>query len=267
MSLEGLNAENRNAGFMIPVRRCCSFCRGTGHNISTCNDERLFEFERLCINRQITLGIAGFRNWLLNYSLEFPSVTKAYAVRYCGCNIRNYMNVCVINIIERIDRLNANYNNNGTFQQLDQTANDDLSHNNRNNYFSGISNENLNNNINLPQRNMLRRDLINIVEIFRHFINSAHEEYMLNRKFNIQTNIVECEHTNECECSICYDNKVQPEFIKLNCGHEFCKDCIKQTFKNVRTEKPHCAFCRAEIKNMELTSQDILNEFNDVLSS
>jgi hypothetical protein len=88
---------------------------------------------------------------------------------------------------------------------------------------------------------------------------------MQGRKFNIQTNIVECAYTNECECGICYDSKTQPEFVKLNCGHEFCKDCIKQSLQNVRTENPQCAFCRSEINNMELTSEEIRNEFNDLI--
>jgi hypothetical protein len=269
MSVE-FNAENRNTGMILPTRRCCSFCRNTGHNISTCNDMRLVDFERLCIIRKTNLGISEFRNWLLDYSLESPSITRAYAVRYCGCNIRSYMHLCVSHIIERINSLNvtapvnSNTEHSTEFnQRLRRSEENLLGLAELRNRLGRPTRENLTN-INL-QNNISRRDLIAAVEIFRHFINSVYEEAIQNRKFNIQTNVVECSHTNHCECDICYESKLKPEFVKLNCGHEFCKDCIKQSLKNVRTENPQCAFCRAEIVNMELTSEDIRNEFNDII--
>jgi hypothetical protein len=72
--------------------------------------------------------------------------------------------------------------------------------------------------------------------------------------------------TEQCECSVCYEGKEKQTFVKLNCGHEFCKDCIKQYLQNVRTENPQCALCRSEIKNIELTTQEIRNEFNDLIT-
>jgi hypothetical protein len=108
------------------------------------------------------------------------------------------------------------------------------------------------------------RDII-ATTMFLDMIFRIQDELTSNRKFNIQTNVVECAHINECECNICYESKLKPEFVKLNCGHEFCKDCIKQSLQNVRTENPQCAFCRSEIVNMELTSEDIRNEFNDII--
>ena len=263
------SAENRNAGTTLPTRRCCSFCRNTGHNISTCNDVRLAEFEQLCVTRKASLGIAVFRNWLLDYSLEFPSITRAYAIRYCGCNIRNYMHECVSHIIERINSLNvtAHVNSNAEhstefnqrLRRSEENVLEELRQSNGHRSRENLANINLQNNIS-------RRHLIAAVEIFRHFINSVYEEAIQNRKFNIQTNVVECSQTNTCECDICYESKLKPEFVRLNCGHEFCKDCIKQSLKNVRTTNPQCAFCRSEIVNMELTSQDIRNEFNDIIA-
>jgi len=64
------------------------------------------------------------------------------------------------------------------------------------------------------------------------------------------------------ECLINYNRNVIDESVK----NEFCKDCIKHSLKNVRTERPQCAFCRAEINNMELSSQAIRDEFNDLLN-
>ena len=277
MSFESLNAENRNAGFAIPVRRRCSFCRGAGHNISTCNDDRLVNFENLCIDRSTTLSQIGFREWLDDYSTRNPTLVKAYAVRYCGCAIRQYMFSCINYIIVRIREINPNAEERGnrepqesitpqpqSFINMQYQSENNQSHwyEQRLGLLSATQAETLLN----ENRRHEPRDIETALALINLLL-SQHSNYESNRKFNIQTNIVECEHTNECECSICYDCKDKNNFIKLNCGHEFCKDCIKQTLKNVRTEKPHCAFCRAEIKNMELTSQDILNEFNDVILS
>lgn len=267
------NAENRNAGMTLPTRRCCSFCRGAGHNISTCNDIRLMNFEQLCFSSHVSLGIAGFRNWLLNYSTENPNVVRAYAVRCCGCTIRNYMHVCVNSVAARISELNAN----GGLRERVQPAEGQEPEQAQPQYplsadmwfeqrYGLLSASQAGTALQSPSFGRLTPNEIIASMMFLDMIHRIRDEISRNRKFNIQTNIVECSHANECECNICYDNKVKPEFIKLNCGHEFCKDCIKQSLKNVRTESPQCAFCRSEIKNMELSSQIIRDEFNDLLN-
>jgi hypothetical protein len=254
------NAENRNAN-ITPFRRQCSFCKKNGHNISTCNDVRLVEFEQLCISMKTRLGITGLRRWLLDYALEMPSIVKAYAIRHCGCNLRSFIFVCVSNIVERIDNLNVTVRTtringiNQIYRILENNLLEQL-----NQYIERDTTENIN-----SHNSESRRDLIDILETFSNFINNAYEETMINRKFVIQTKIVECVIEDECECGICYDSKPKSSFVKLNCGHELCKVCIKQSLKNVRTEKPQCAFCRAEIQNMELTTQDFLDEINDLI--
>lgn len=271
MSAE-FNAENRNAGIILPTRRCCSFCRNTGHNISTCNDRRLFDFEQLCVTREASLGIAGFRNWLLNYSTENPIIVRAYAVRYCGCAIRNYMHICVNSIIAKISELNAN----GGLRERGQPPEGqepEQVHPQREMHPHN-DNENLDNLIveallrvaSGPFRSLSPNEIIASM-MFLDMIHRMRDDFTHNRKFNIQTNIVECSKTDECECSICYEGKEKKSFVKLNCGHEFCKDCIKEYLHNVRTENPQCAFCRSEIKNMELSTQDIRNEFDDLINA
>lgn len=271
MSAE-FNAENRNAGIIFPTRRCCSFCRNTGHNISTCNDRSLIDFEQLCVDREANLGIAGFRNWLLNCSTENPIIVRAYAVRYCGCTIRSYMHICVNSIIAKITELNAN----GGLRERGQPAEgqeSEQAHPQREMHPHN-DNENLDN---IIVEALLRSSSefftglspneIIASMLFLDMIHRIRDGFTHNRKFNIQTNIVECSKTEECECSICYEGKEKKSFVKLNCGHEFCKDCIKESLKNVRTESPQCAFCRAEINNIELSSQIIRDEFNDVLNT
>ena len=95
------------------------------------------------------------------------------------------------------------------------------------------------------------------------------EEIMKNRKFNIVASVSENkeESKEECECSICYDKHDNKNFIKLGCGHEFCKDCIKKTLQNDINKTPCCAFCRTEIKNFEFKQECIKDEFNDLIIS
>jgi hypothetical protein len=259
MSVE-MNAENRNIQMNVPTRRCCSFCRNTGHNITTCNDDRLLEFERLCITSETNLGSAAFKEWLLGYSLQHQNVTRAYAVRYCGCSVRNYLMTCVDHIVRRISGLND-------FQQPREPPS-------QSNYDSELWNRLRRGVLSASQTPLLHQMFVganNIEELmsamlFVEMITRVRDDLTRSRKFNIQTNVVECSQSNTCECNICYESKLKPEFVKLNCGHEFCKDCLKQFLQNVRTEQPLCAFCRSEIINMELTSEDIRNEFNELIT-
>ena len=70
-----------------------------------------------------------------------------------------------------------------------------------------------------------------------------------------------------CKCSICWDDKELNTFVKLGCSHEFCKDCIKQSLQNETRETPCCAFCRADIKFLELRLESIKNEFDNLITS
>jgi len=267
------NHENRNARTVLPTRRRCSFCRNPGHNISTCNDRRLIAFRELCIDIESSLGYAIFRTWLLNYSTENPNIVRAYAVRYCNCPIRTYMHTCVNVILAQMRELNAN---DGLRERVQPAEGEEpqqarpqteMPRDNDDETLGRLITVRLSHMIGQYAlfRGLTENRITTSIMILD-MINSIQDEITNNRKFNIQTNIVECAHTNECECYICYDNKAKPQFLKLNCGHEFCKDCIKHSLKNVRTERPQCAFCRAEINNMELSSQAIRDEFNDLLN-
>jgi hypothetical protein len=89
------------------------------------------------------------------------------------------------------------------------------------------------------------------------------EEHAKERKRSIQTSIIECNDTYTYECSICYEEVPKNLFVKINCGHQFCKDCMKQHIQN--SLNPTCAFCRTEMTNLELSSQEMRNEFDMLL--
>ena len=92
---------------------------------------------------------------------------------------------------------------------------------------------------------------------------------VLDRKFYIKIKLSEKQDSLEekCECGICYEEPEKINFIKLDCGHEFCKDCIKKSLQNESRQTPCCAFCRADIKNLELKQESIKNEFDELIIS
>lgn len=63
----------------------------------------------------------------------------------------------------------------------------------------------------------------------------------------------------ECECSICYENIKTEDLIKLNCNHEFCGNCIKESLKlhNNIYVRPNCALCRETMTTFYVKKTDI----------
>jgi len=280
MSFEGLNAENRNAGFAIPVRRCCSFCRNPGHNIQTCNDPHLYEFETLCVfnyrlkvNRQRNTEQL-FIDWLMQYSINRPNIVKAYAVRFCGSAIRHGTYHCVNSIAIRIRNIITSIDTHPSEQtppMPQPAASPNITEEGPHEVYHMLPQIAINRGstqelINLIQNSTRNSENIAVALLFMNLIQQLGNN-IEDRKFRIERKIIKCTLSEKCDCNICYENYEKDNFVKLNCGHEFCKDCIKGYLKNVTTHEPQCAFCRAEIKNIELTSQEICDEFNDLISA
>ena len=59
----------------------------------------------------------------------------------------------------------------------------------------------------------------------------------------------------ETECIICYDSYNYHDTITLGCGHEFCADCVNDTFHASITLQPydrwyHCPVCREKVRKV-----------------
>lgn len=65
---------------------------------------------------------------------------------------------------------------------------------------------------------------------------------------------------NNCSCSICWDEKELINFVRLDCKHEFCKDCIVATTTHNNGKVPCCALCRAEVKTVISRTDEIQTE-------
>jgi hypothetical protein len=263
MSLEFLNPENRNAGFNLPARRCCSFCRQQGHNISRCNDVRLREFETECLRnfRDLT-GENQYRDWLTDYSTLEPNIVRAYAVRNCDCSVKSYMFVCIEQIIRKMRTIT---NENVEEQVVDDNFEENTESNSTQDRNSRIIELVISLALGQRQRRINPQDLLTAMMFMEMFDIMYNKENLNGRRFNIERRIVQSDDISDCDCNICYESYSKDKFVKLNCGHEFCKDCMKQTLQNIVLDTPHCAFCRKEINTMEMSSEEIVNEFNELI--
>jgi hypothetical protein len=89
------------------------------------------------------------------------------------------------------------------------------------------------------------------------------------RKFNIATRVrEENDEQIKIECNICYELCNNKNFIKLNCNHEFCKECIKNILKSCKSnfKEPCCAYCREVINAITYKSETIHEEFSDLIA-
>jgi hypothetical protein len=75
----------------------------------------------------------------------------------------------------------------------------------------------------------------------------------------VETNEDE-ELDNSCSCSICWDERELINFVRLDCKHEFCKDCIIATTTHNNGRVPCCALCRAEVRTIVSRSDGIQTE-------
>lgn len=262
MSFENMSAENRN---YFGLQRCCSFCRRIGHRINNCNDIRLYNFEQTCINFIRNNGINSFNNYLLDQAIVDPNVVRAFAIKKCNVTTRQQIDVC----ISRIHEYFVNIHDNQNLTQSQQGMQDDPQ------TIEPLT-QGPEGSMELNRESLVRTmlHLMTIREtleqsddysLFINMITQINQSIIENRKFKIKTNIINhLDETNEqCEyeCNICYEKCSKSKFVKFNCNHEFCKDCVKKSLQNETKMALNCAFCRSKITNFEVTDLSIKNEF------
>jgi hypothetical protein len=261
MSTDIINAENRNAIVSIPTNRisnlraivrnrCCSFCRQPGHTVNLCNDVRINNFELDCVNRRLLFEtteepIYRFKQWLSEKYLESPLLVKSFAIRKCNCTLRSSFQQCIDSI--------KNY----IFNQYDEEETND---------FIPFSNE--------VEANDTENGILALAGILMlsGYSNENISQLLINRLLSINSQIIKYnfkttverlekkEQDEKCDCSICFENFDKEKFTKLNCGHEFCSDCLIGTIK---ARNPRCAFCRTDITNIVTYLPEIKCKFDE----
>jgi hypothetical protein len=276
MSIDNLNAEHRGQLNILPPslrrRQCCSFCRQHGHNLTTCNNDRLREFEVICATQVLQINTYDdFKNWLIQNYMSEPLLIKAFAIKKFKITTRTNIEICMDLITEYIFRIYKNTNETIEIVERENQFENDLM-----TFIQALSTERQQEiqeeiqeerRISEYQQNMVMENML-IREMFIHMMSrminrtSREEEH---RKFKIVSTINENENINIdqlCECSICYDNKEFKNFVKLTCKHEFCKECIIETMKISQNNKLCCALCRGEVKTIESRTNVIGNEIS-----
>jgi len=271
-----MNPENRNnITFMAPNRmqRRCSFCHRVGHNVSQCNHERLLEFEIMCANQvQITNTEFELESWIKeNYVINEvnPILVRSFAVRYCGCTLRHSIEHCIMSICNEMFRKykqNLHYYVEETIETENvETDIINLLINMRNS-----ENEGINNIQEIPNlENIYMRDYA-VYLLFNNTINEAFNHISENKKLHVVCLFEEMPEEklkSICECNICYEEVGLSEFVKLNCNHEFCKNCLINSVKSDRRASPCCAFCRREIDSLTSRTLEVYVEIEKLVIS
>ena len=253
MSFENNNSENRNSVRLNNTStRRCSFCREPGHIISFCNNQRLQEFENLCIAQKAAFenDYKSFEQWLLGYYLEDSRIPNTYAIRKCGSTTRTSTQENIENIMEKFY---------GEFYDIPDLVTDDET-----DAEDDVDIENFSN---------IEYDLFQVMLLSRArrtFGMTATTLFIDQRKFDIASEIQT--HNSEkqeliCECNICYESHDITNFVKLNCNHEFCKECLKQTLRTCSYyQEPNCAYCRSQINLLTYRNENIKSEFDEFIN-
>jgi hypothetical protein len=267
------------------VRRC-SFCRSPGHNITTCNSDRVTEFEVICAGEVRNMhNPDDFKNWLTENYSENPMLLKTFVIRKFGFTTRVSISRS-IDII--VDYIYSTYKNNTRLHTREQTLMNDLRdihdtessdfENDLVNFLTQLRNVNYREEIepqfyDIPNiERMVMRELF--LYIFsNNFVNRQEERDNIKFNINVITKTsVKNENKNENKneenimCNICWDEKEKNKFVKFNCNHEFCKDCIVTSFRSEERNAPCCALCRSEINTITCTNEDIRSELAEFIA-
>ena len=254
------DAENRNNRFVCPLLTSnglnnylstninhinyCSFCDSNEHNVTNCNNHRIKDFYNVCLMHKLLISHleenprSVFKGWLIDRYLHGDeSLLRAFAYRLCNCRLANNIYI----IFEKITNYYYEDVNTNPF-----------------NYASYINDYNLLSPVSLH--------LISVVLSSDYHNNTTNNT---TTKFNITINIQEQVGDDICECGICYEDGIPKKHqVTLNCKHQICKDCFKGCLKNTTTRRefPTCAFCRANISEITLHSEEVKSEFDEYLT-
>jgi hypothetical protein len=133
-------------------------------------------------------------------------------------------------------------------------------------------------NYNYNYNNNFRHSNYDLVTVVRNLMYdfSNHNSNLISKErrlqiFNITplldietNNSKSCKEDCDIDCAICYEEVKNINKVTLNCGHQFCGDCIDKTIHKFTTqEKPLCALCRTQISTLNIKNQEIYNTLLD----
>lgn len=254
-----INEVTGHLSFASRVRqtmRKCTYCYSTQHKITECNDERLVQFHNKLLRKKHDLRgydredcIIYFEIWLNEFS---AGLVKAYSIRYCATNARETLPQCIRIITQKIFSENE--------EQGVQEEQEEL--------YIPLVNSNTSPTPAPPFQLFtdeevsffLEPDMIEMFYALRgRSLNDIRTS--VNRRYDIQTTLLintqeseeEREEQKKQECDICYEEFSSNKFVKYNCSHEFCAQCVQTVLRSCCPyRQPSCAICRTTICSFEL---------------
>jgi len=248
-----MTSVNANVVLNATLRtsRCCSHCGEEGHTIRSCNDDRIREFETECARRVQHYTNEEFIEFLNTEFETEPTLIRAFAMKKCRATSRTRKEELVRSISEYIHRTYV-YGARDIYDAF--TGHSAFSEREEQDETDAESLEVTDIMVRSMSYALMREMLIYTL------MNNIRDEPN-NNKLNIisSVNNDENEDINQlCECGICYEEKKVAEHVKLNCNHEFCKDCIINTIKSRQNANNICcAFCRTEVKSVESRTNEV----------
>ena len=73
-----------------------------------------------------------------------------------------------------------------------------------------------------------------------------------------------CDNPEQLNCSICFEEKHDPEICHLNCNHTFCIECTRAHLDTQDKSPNHsltCPLCRANIVNVCVKNENLVERF------
>ena len=237
----------------------CGFCSENGHNLKTCNNDRigllLLRMRCKTEKSERTGNLFVLLGWLTTFPLK---VLKMILCKKYGMT-SNYNKQELIAMIMEMEFPDSEQ----AFWRV---------------WFTHIVHQSL------PLENPQENELLihNICEVSQWseeqligFSNSTLFDIFLaclkkngeSVKFNIQViieDIINDEGESEDkDCSICLEYVDKQHILKYNCSHEFCCECSLQHIKS-KTSHPICALCRTPINSIT-TSLENCEKIGDII--
>jgi len=218
----------------------CSFCQRYGHDVLACNDPQLDLMEGMLFNekenvmsnpdstdidRKTYVYVFIYRK--TQTSIHSLNRWRSFAIRKCGHN-NNYIDHLDIWIKKIVDYV---FNNerpplvesifNSEFIAFDE--NDATSY--------------------------LMDNLIQYA--YQNNNNYYHHNVDAKININIDLNVSSCDENAVCDCGICYEEKKETCFVKLDCNHKFCGECFENILKTCKPRNTiSCSMCRNIVKKV-----------------
>lgn len=238
---------------------CCSFCNEAGHNIRTCQDQRiaagimhlLATYVAPCVNREFTpQELVNINLYLLNMP---DRLLHAISIQYCRTRRSDFIDIHIQKIVDKICAELQNLN------QLDDAS--------RDRWFVSV--------LGVPYSYTIQPDPDSITYLddsdMSFYIDHEPSELPVEPAFHVVKPIMLClETASELavmkECIICQEEKPTFGFTTTNCNHDFCHDCICMHIKLKEMTKPACPLCRSTITSLTVKDVDKYYEIDNKFS-